>query len=249
MPGYARLGAKGVRGLALESCHAVLESILESGTLYDHAARQPDARRFKGRTTAFGITIGNGCGNVVVRHAMRGGFLARTGSDLFLPPTRGLRELINSLRLRLSGISTPEVVAFVTYRAGPVFRRGDVATREIEESHDLAVVLREMSDDQHRQSCLEATGKLLTSMARAGAHHPDLNARNILITWDATDGAKAHVLDVDRIRFHVPGDPMVRNANIARLERSLRKLRDTESLDVSASEIETLRAASTVTPA
>jgi Lipopolysaccharide kinase (Kdo/WaaP) family len=126
-----------------------------------------------------------------------------------------------------------------------VFRRSDVATREIEESHDLAVVLREMSDDEHRQSCLNATGKLLTSMARAGAHHPDLNARNILITWDATAGAKAHVLDVDRIRFHVPGDPMVRNANIARLERSLRKLRDTENLEISASELEKLRTAST----
>jgi hypothetical protein len=244
MPGYSRLTTNGVRGLAVEGCHAAVESILETETLYEHAARQPDARRFKGRTTAFGITIGN-CGKVVVRHAMRGGFLARTGSDLFLPPTRGLRELINSLRLRLSGISTPEVVAFVTYRAGPVFRRSDVATREIEESHDLAVVLREMSDDEHRQSCLNATGKLLTSMARAGAHHPDLNARNILITWDATAGAKAHVLDVDRIRFHVPGDPMVRNANIARLERSLRKLRETENLEISASELEKLRTAST----
>lgn len=234
VPGYAKLRSEGSRGLVMLSCRAEIEDILKEETLYAYAARQADSRQFKGRTTAYGIQLG--CGRVVVRHAMRGGIMARAGSDLFLPPTRGLRELMNSLRLRVAGVSTPEVACFVSYNAGPLFRRSDVATREIPESHDLAVVLREMPDADHRESCLRATGRLLSLMARVGAHHPDLNARNVLITWDH-DGANAHVLDVDRIRFHVPGTPMVADANIERLERSLRKLRENEQLNVSDTDI------------
>lgn len=241
MPGYKRLEVNGARGLAIEGCHDAIEAILARETLYRYAARQPDARRFIGRAPAYGIALGEPCGHVVVRHAMRGGLLGRTGSDLFLPPTRGLRELVNSLRLRLARVPTPEVIAVMSYRAGPVLRRSDVATREIHESHDLAIVLREMTSGDHRESCLRAAGTLLASMARAGAHHPDLNARNLLITWDASDGAKAHVLDVDRIRFHVPGDPMVSSANIARLARSLRKLRDSGTLEISEPEIDMIR--------
>ena len=239
----------GARGLVLESCKSVLESILSSETLYAYARRQPDAREFRGRATAYGIALGSGCGNVVVRHAMRGGLLARTGSDLFFPPTRGLRELVNSLRLKLTGVPTPEVVAFVSYPAGQILRRSDVATREIPESHDLSVVLREITEGEHRSACLRATGMLLSLLTRGGAHHPDLNARNVLISWDSSDGAKAFVLDVDRIRFHVPGDPMVANANLARLERSLAKLREHEGLMVSDDEISMIRSAAAETTA
>jgi hypothetical protein len=242
MPGYAKIRVKRARGLVVETCKAELEQILGSETLYAYAGRQPDARKFRGRATAYGISLGTGCGNVVVRHAMRGGVLGKTGSDLFLPPTRGLRELVNSLRLRLSGVPTPEVIAFVSYSAGQVFRRSDVATREIPDSHDLSVVLREMQDKEHRDACLKAAGKLLVQLARAGAHHPDLNARNVLITWES-EGARAHVLDVDRIRFHMPGDPMVAQANLDRLKRSLQKLRERESLEVSDSEIDSLAVA------
>lgn len=241
MPGYARIRAPGIRGLAMESCKGALEAILTGETLYEYAARQPDARQFKGRAIAYGIKMPDGCGDVVVRHAMRGGALARSGSDLFFPPTRGLRELVNSLRLRLAGVPTPEVIAFVSYRAGPVLRRSDVATREIRDSHDLSVVLREMPSGEDRASCLLAAGRLLGSLSRAGAHHPDLNARNILVTWDVAIGAGAYVLDVDRIRFHVPGDPMVASANMSRLERSLRKLRDLGELTVSDTEIDVIR--------
>lgn len=248
LPGYARLKAEGIRGLVIESSRAGLESILATETLYDYAARQPEARKFKGRMPAYAIALPLDGGDVVVRHAMRGGALGVTGTDLFFPPTRALRELVNSLRLRLAGVPTPEVVAFVTYRAGPVFRRSDVATREIKEGHDLSVVLREMKDSEHRKQCLEATGALLASLARAGAHHPDLNARNVLITWDDVAGARAHVLDVDRIRFHFPGDPMVANANFKRLERSLRKIRERENISVSEEEIETIRRMATSTP-
>lgn len=247
LPGYARISGAGVRGLAIESSRSGIEEILAKETLYEYAARQPDARKFMGRVPAYAIPLPQGGGDVVVRHAMRGGALGKTGSDLFFPPTRALRELINSMRLRMAGVSTPEVVAFVTYRAGPVFRRSDVATREIKDSHDLSVVLKEMPDGEHRAQCLTATGNLLAVLAKVGAHHPDLNARNVLITWDDAHGAQGHVLDVDRIRFHVPADPMVSRANFDRLERSLKKLRERENLAVTDEEIETIRTAASAT--
>lgn len=246
LPGYARISGDGVRGLAIESSRPGVEEILAQATLYDYAARQPDARAFKGRIPAYAISLPQGGGDVVVRHAMRGGALGKTGSDLFFPPTRALRELINSMRLRMAGVPTPEVVAFVTYRAGPVFRRSDVATREIKDSHDLSVVLKEVPSGEHRAECLSAAGALLASLARVGAHHPDLNARNVLITWEEGHGARGHILDVDRIRFHVPADPMVSSANFERLERSLKKLRTRENLTVTDEEIESIRAAASI---
>ncbi len=248
LPGYVRLDGDGVRGLAIESSRSGVQSIIESGTLYDYAAKQPNAREFRGRIPAYAISLPNGGGDVVVRHAMRGGALGRTGSDLFFPPTRALRELINSLRLRLAGVPTPEVVAFVTYNAGRIFRRSDVATREIKDGHNLSVVLREVPSGEHRQECLVATGSLLALLAKAGAHHPDLNVRNILVTWEGAAGARAHVLDVDRIHFHIPSDPMVANANIARLERSLKKVREREALEIPDGEIEIIRAAALSDP-
>lgn len=241
MPGYAKIRVGNARGLVTEPCHETIETILATGTLYSYAAAQPDAKIFTGRAPVYAVSLPDGCGDVVVRHAMRGGALARTNADLFFPPTRGLRELVNSLRLRISGVPTPEVVAFVTYRAGPVLRRSDVATREIKDGHDLWTVLSEIEPGDQRDACLSASGRLAAAMARAGAHHPDLNLRNILVTWDGADGATAHVLDVDRIRFHVPGDPMVAQANIARLERSILKWRNLRQISVTDREISLLK--------
>ncbi len=243
LPGYARLSGNGIRGLVIESSRAGVEAALKTGTLYEFASRQPGVRKFTGRVPAYAITLPEGGADVVVRHSMRGGALARTGSDLFFPPTRGLRELINAFRLRVAGVPTPEVVAFVTYRAGPVFRRSDVATSEIRNGHDLSVVLKEMPSGDHREACLRAVGELVASLNKVGAHHPDLNIRNILVTWEGDHGARAHVLDVDRIRFHVPDDPMVARANIERLERSLRKVRDQGLFQITDEEVGIIREA------
>jgi hypothetical protein len=49
------------------------------------------------------------------------------------------------------------------------------------------------------------------------------------------------VLDVDRVRFHSPGSPLVAKANLDRLIRSLRKWRDLHELPFSAEDEEYLR--------
>jgi hypothetical protein len=245
LPGYAQVSAPKARGVALESCRAVIEDILAREAIYDFAARQEGVRQLEGRAPVYAIELPDGCGAVVVRRSMRGGALARLNSDLFLPPTRGLRELVTSLRLRLAGVPTPEVIAFVVYRVGPVLRRSDVVTRELTDGTDLASLLEQADRGDRRSRALEDAAALVAALSRAGAHHSDLNLKNILVTGiDAggSEASRAYVLDVDRIRFHIPGDPMVLQANVKRLERSIRKWRDQRGLKVDDTEIEALRA-------
>jgi tRNA A-37 threonylcarbamoyl transferase component Bud32 len=167
--------------------------------------------------------------------------MAKFNSDLFVLPTRGYRELLASLRLRASGVSTPEVLAYVSYPKNLLLRRSDVATREIPNGHDLSVALAKVTDHDHRIMVLDAIVKLLRSLTHAGAHHQDLNLKNVLLTAGDGPGLDAHVLDVDRVRFSSPGSPLVAKANLDRLIRSLRKWRDLHSLPYSAEDEEYLR--------
>lgn len=244
LPGYGRLAAPATTGIVLESCRASIESIIANETLYHFAARQPSPKTFKGRAPVYAIGLGESCGDAVVRRSMRGGALAGLHTDLFLPPTRGLRELAISLRLRSAGVQTPEMIAFIVYRAGAIFRRTDVVTREIPGGVDLASALAHPGNADRRAEMLDAAAGLVAALSREGAHHSDLNLRNILVTnADTAESAQilAYILDVDRIRFHFPGDPVVLSANIARLARSMRKLRDRRELAIEDSEIEALR--------
>jgi 3-deoxy-D-manno-octulosonic acid kinase len=244
LPGYARITAPATTGIVLESCRASVESILAGESLYDFAARQPSPKQFKGRAPVYAITLGAGCGDAVVRRSVRGGALAGLHTDIFLPPTRGLRELVTSLRLRGAGVNTPEMIAFIVYRVGPIFRRSDVVTREIAGGVDLASALAHPGNAERRGEMLDAAAGLVAALSREGAHHSDLNLRNILVSDARTAESaqlQAYILDVDRIRFHFPGDPVVLSANIARLARSMRKLRDRGDLKIEDSEIEALR--------
>jgi len=244
LPGYARISGPGARGVALESCSGALERILEKESVYEFAARQEGARRLEGRAPVYAAQLPEDCGRAVVRRSMRGGALARFNTDLFFPPTRALRELITSLQLRTAGVSTPEIIAYVVYRAGVILRRTDVVTRELTGGVDLASLLAADDRGDRRATILEDAAALVAALSRAGAHHPDLNLKNIVIT-DMTasemNASRAHILDVDRIRFHIPGDPIVLQANVDRLERSILKWRDQRGLVIDDVEIQALR--------
>ena len=241
IPSYERFEVSGARVVATMTCSASIRSVLENEPLYEYAARQPDAVPLIGRAPVFVVNLPGSCGRVVVRHNMRGGWMAKVSKDLFVLPTRGFRELIASLRLRAGGVSTPEVVAYVSYPKNWIFRRSDVATREIPNGHDLSVALSKVTDHDHRVMVLDAIAKLLRALTHAGAHHPDLNLKNVLLTAGEGEGLDAHVLDVDRVRFSSPGSPLVAKANLDRLIRSLRKWRDTQALPYSAEDEEYLR--------
>jgi hypothetical protein len=240
IPSYERFEVSGAKVVASAACSAGIRGVLEKEALYDFAARQPDAVALVGRAPVFAVNL-PGCGRAVVRHNMRGGWMASISKDLFLLPTRGFRELVASLRLRASGVSTPEVLAYVSYPRNLVLRRLDVATREIPNGHDLSVALMKVTDHDHRIMVLDAVVTLLRGLIQAGAYHQDLNLKNVLLTAGNGPGLDAHVLDVDRVRFSSPGSPLVAKANLDRLIRSLRKWRDNRGLPFSTEDEEYLR--------
>lgn len=223
IPGYARFRVGRARVTALVDDQQAVREALQHGTLYEYAGRHPERRKMKGRGDVFAAPLPGHDDAVVVRHAFRGGAPARLTRDLFLPPTRGLRELLVSQRLRAAGVNTPEVVAYVTYPAGAILRRFDIATREIPNGADLFAWLAATEDVGARDVVLNAAAGAVASLVSAGAHHPDLNIRNVLVAPGPDGGLIGWILDVDRVRFHVPGSPTVRDANITRLRRSLRK--------------------------
>jgi 3-deoxy-D-manno-octulosonic acid kinase len=192
---------------------------------------------------------------VVVRHAWHGGALRRVTRDLFAPPTRAPHELRTSERLRAAGVRTPAVVAYARYPAPLGLRRVDVATAFVPDARDLAAVLLPDADDataaRLRPAWLDATAALLGTLARAGARHPDLNLKNVLLAADpavphAHGGAvRAWVLDVDVAAL--PSRPATAReaedalaANLARLRRSLDKWRRTRALPVDDAELAAL---------
>ena len=61
---------------------------------------------------------------------------------------------------------------------------------------------------------------MIARIHRAGLDHADLNAHNLLFE----DGGRGWVIDLDRSQLRIPATPW-REANLARLERSLLKLR------------------------
>ncbi|MFN8570659.1 MAG: lipopolysaccharide kinase InaA family protein [Gemmatimonadaceae bacterium] len=223
-PGYVRFEAGVAEAVAHESVALGVREALGAGSLYAFAAAHPDRRDLTGRLPAYSIPLPNGGPRVVVRRSHHGGWLAGITRDLFVTPTRAPYELLVSLLLGRAGIATPPVLAYATYPAGPILRRSDVATLEVAGA-DLGAWLLEPDAQSTAERWLAPVADLLKGLTRAGAWHPDLNVKNILLAADDGGVMRAFVLDVDRIEFHLPDDPTVRAANFNRLERSLRKWR------------------------
>ena len=210
-------------------------STLAAGTLYEYAARHPQARPLTGRGVAYAAPLPNG-ERVVVRHNRHGGLLAPITGDRFLAPTRAPRELGAALRLTEQGVPTPEIVAYVVYEAGPLLRRSDVASREVPDSADLATVLTS-GTPQEQRAALAATTSLIALLSACGARHHDLNVKNVLLAPRQSAAPTAYVLDVDRVEFGRPGDSRVTEGNLERFMRSARKWRALHGARVDESEL------------
>jgi tRNA A-37 threonylcarbamoyl transferase component Bud32 len=238
-PGYERLLlAHAVAVARSELIPAIRRSLVAADgtrrTLYDYAAAAPGTRPLIGRGPAFATRLPDDR-RVVVRHNRRGGLFAPLLRDRFLSPTRAPRELAVSLALRQRGVPTPEVLAYVLYPPSGLLQRSDVATGEIAASRDLADALAH-ANDVERAAALDAAARLVAVLSRAGARHHDLNARNLLLA----DGG-AFVLDVDRVVLDMAPAAAL-DGNLARLTRSLSKLRRRSGLAVSDREMAELGA-------
>jgi hypothetical protein len=227
--GYERAEVRGVEVVARAGLVEAIRTALKAGTLYEYAAQHEEARSLAGRGIAYSVPLPTG-DRVVVRHNRHGGLLAPLTGDRFLTPTRAPHELSAALRLAKAGVPTPELVAYVVYRVGPLLRRCDVATREIRDSRDLAAVLTG-DDAAERRAGLDAAAALIGALSAAGARHHDLNIKNVLLARTGgnsrSGGAfRAYVLDVDRMEFGRPGDSRITENNLDRFARSVRKWRD-----------------------
>ena len=199
-------------------------------TLHEFAARHPSTRTLQGRDAAYAVTLPQATARVVVRHNRHGGLFGSLTGDLFFAPTRAPQELELSLELSRLGVPTPEIVAYVLYPPGGLLQRSDVVSKEITGGRDLAEIL--VSDGgPERAAAFAATAHLLGALARAGARHADLNAKNVLLTYET-----AYVLDVDRVTFGETHEAAF-EANLARLSRSLRKWHDRFNARISERDI------------
>jgi 3-deoxy-D-manno-octulosonic acid kinase len=72
----------------------------------------------------------------------------------------------------------------------------------------------------------EASGRLIARFHRAGLDHADLNAHNILFD----EGGRGWLIDFDRGKLRIPATAW-REENLARLKRSLLKLRGPRSAE------------------
>jgi hypothetical protein len=235
-PGYESFAVRGAIVVALSAHAEAIRTAMAQGTLHGYAAASERARPLAGRAIAWATTLADGS-RVVVRHSRHGGRLAALTGDIFLRPTRAPGELARSLALVAAGVLTPEVVAYAVYPAFGPLARADVVTRFVD-GLDFPGAWRGATDDARRNLLLAATAVLLDSLRRAGAEHPDLNLKNILLTSGGEP--VAHVLDVDRVRFGVPGADLIAKRNLARLNRSARKLRARDGLPVGERHLEAL---------
>ncbi len=232
--GYVRLTTPGTRrAVARRGDAAAIGTVLAEGTLHEWAAREPGARPMQGRATAWAVRLPNGT-PVVVRHSRHGGWLAPLTGDLFPPPTRAPRELATALRLGERGVPTPTVAAYATYPATAGLERADVATVEVPDAHDLGASL---AIGTPFAALWNAVAPLLQALAAAGAHHPDLNVKNILLSGSAS--VSAWVLDVDRVRF--VGPAAAARGNAARLTRSLVRWRERHGATITDADLARVR--------
>lgn len=241
--GYESVDLHGVRAFAVAAAAAWLRDTLAAGaTLAQWAAAHPGAERRAGRGDVHVVRAPaqgpDRRPSWAVRHYWRGGAVAAPLlSDRYLSvgEPRPFRELTVSHEARRRGIPTPAVVAGAVYPAG-IVHRADLVTELVPDAVELAQVLfgPEAPERSVALAALTEAGRLIGRMAEAGLRHPDLNARNVLLTRTEA-GPTAHVLDLDRCG--IARDPLSPDPMLRRLERSLHKLARTtgRTLDAGAS--------------
>lgn len=163
--------------------------------------------------------VRGGFGDGVLRHYRRGGLIARMLADRYLflgqSRVRSVREFRLLALLGELGLPVPAPLA-AGYRKHGLCYRADLLVERIAGAQSLAELLAQSPDRPE----WAGIGRMIARFHRAGVQHADLNAHNVLM-----DRQRRHFLiDFDRGRLRPPA-PGWRGRNLARLWRSLRKLR------------------------
>lgn len=184
-----------------------------------------------------GTSAEGGFGPAVLRHYLRGGFAARFSRERHL--WRGVGEIRSFDEFRLlrellrRRLPVPRPIAAIYWREGLFYRAAILLVRlqGVQSLADRAVA------DGSAAPWKEA-GQMIARIHRAGLDHADLNAHNLL--FEAS--GRGWVIDVDRSQLRIPATPW-REANLARLQRSLLKLRGSRSVIEVEQDYATLRSA------
>ena len=232
---------------AAAAAHPGAELLTGRGRVYavPSPVRRAEARETAGGSVAGGSAAGEGERRSdgerwVVRHYHRGGAIAPILGDRYLRwgTPRPVRELEIGREVEARGVPTPAHLAAAVYPSG-IWYRGDLVTRHVPDSLDLAAVLfpggslqgpatsdgaRSGDTTDRAEAAMEAAGRLFRQIHEAGIDHPDLNLKNILIRGTGPE-LEALVLDLDgaRVGDGSPVGDRARRRMIARFWRSGRK--------------------------
>ncbi|HUH59892.1 MAG TPA: 3-deoxy-D-manno-octulosonic acid kinase [Candidimonas sp.] len=159
-------------------------------------------------------------GEGVLRHYRRGGLMARVSADRYVwtgaEETRSFAEFELLRGMHQQGLPVPRPIAAVYWRRGPTYRAAILVERLMG-----VKPLANMLDHGHQPAVAAA----IFAMHEAGVWHADLNAYNILLDPQGTvwlidfDKGRRQLLSLER-----------RQANLLRLRRSLRKVRDAQGI-------------------
>lgn len=228
--GYERVEIGKVRAFAAQPALPWLRAVLASGaTLHQWGSGQASGTTLAGRGAVYSVSAPvpgpDAHPRWIVRHYYRGGAVAAPLlGDRYLAAgaPRPIRELHAAHHARARGIPTPAVVAGAVYRAG-IWYRADLVTEQIPDASDLADVLWGPNEPGiPAEVALLATGALVRRLERAGILHPDLNAKNVLVTGTGSE-PRVHLVDLDGCCARDQGVPVPAFSMRRRLERSLRK--------------------------
>jgi 3-deoxy-D-manno-octulosonic acid kinase len=173
--------------------------------------------RGSGRGGAWFIEASHG--PCVLREYRRGGWAARFSADRHL--WRGINRVRSFAEFRLlrellrKGLPVPHPIAACYARRGLTYRASILLQRIVD-----VRTLADLASLAPGQAPWNAAGRLVARFHRAGLDHADLNANNLLFD----DAHAGWVIDLDRSTLRIP-ETAWREANLARLKRSLLKLR------------------------
>ena len=176
-------------------------------------------------------------GAAVLRRYLRGGWAASVSRDAYLwngsQHVRSFAEFRLTRVLQGRGLPVPRPIAACYWRLGVGYRAAILVER-LAGVHSLAERAAVAGDS----APWEETGRLVARFHRAGLDHADLNAHNIL--FDAT--GHGWLIDFDRGALRIP-ETRWREGNLARLQRSLLKVRGAREEDAVRRDFARLRGA------
>lgn len=173
----------------------------------------------------------------MIRQYRRGGFMRHFVHDLYWgQPFRPFSELLCIEEARRRGVPTIEALAAGVTTLGGGFYRGVFISREAVGYVNLWEWLQQRPAPPAREAVLATVAQAIHRMHDAGIFHADLNLTNILVGAD-TSRPDARIIDFDRGRIYSgPLSQSLREKNLQRLQRSLRKLDREEAFTTSADE-------------